>query len=70
MAYLQSSSGEPIPGSVITALGEAAGLAIPAEDLAQLSEALRDQLAAIDRIESLDLTEVSPAVGFDPRWHD
>jgi hypothetical protein len=55
---------------VIVALGTLLGLTIPDEDLQPLSTALRDQLASVDRIESLDLEGASPAARFDPRWHD
>lgn len=70
MAYLHATGGEPIPLETIATLGRLLGLAIPEEDLEALSVALRDQLAAIDAIESLDLSGVAPPVQFDPRWHD
>lgn len=70
MAYLHATGGAPVPTELIVALGRALDLAIPEEDLAPLSAALRDQLASIDRIEALDLTDVPPAGRFDPRWHD
>jgi hypothetical protein len=70
MAYLQSTGGEPIPPEQIEAMGRALDLVIPPEDLEALSTALRDQLASVERIESLDLTGIAPARQFDPRWHD
>ena len=70
MAYLQPTSGEPISHEAITDMAMALGLTIPPEDLEALAAALRDQLASIERIETLDLTDMSPPVQFDPRWHD
>ena len=70
MAYLRSAGGEPIPHEIITVLGQTLGLSIPPEDLQALADALRDQLASIERIDALDLTNIAPAIQFDPRWHD
>lgn len=70
MAYLAPSNADPIPTSLIAAMGEALHLTIPEEDLNRLSTALRDQLASVERIESLDLDAISPPAQFDPRWHD
>lgn len=70
MAYLQSTGGDPIPHEEITAMGRTLDMFVPAEDLEALSTAIRDQLGSLERIESLNLTGVSPAVQFDPRWHD
>jgi hypothetical protein len=70
MAYLQPAGGEPISHDIITAMGQSLGLSIPSEDLQALADALRDQLASIERIDALDLADIAPAVQFDPRWHD
>ena len=70
MAYLHRAEGEPIAPETIRALAQILGLQIPEEDLAQLSLALRDQLASIDQLEALDLREVAPTPPFDVRWHD
>ncbi len=70
MAYLHRSEGEPIPPELIRALAHALGLQIPEDDLEQLSTALRDQLASIDRLEGLDLREAAPTPPFDVRRHD
>lgn len=70
MAYLQSTEGEPLPADLIVLLAEALGLTIPAEDVPQLATALRDQFAAVHRIETLNLDGIGHPRPFDPRWHD
>ena len=46
------------------------GLAIPDEDVEALAAMVADQLAVIDRLEQLDLTDINPLLEFDPRWRD
>lgn len=70
MAYLHPSAGDPIPPEQIQALAALLGLDIPEEDLESLSTALRDQLASIEALDRLDLSDVVPPPAFDPRWHD
>lgn len=70
MTYQQAAEGEPIPTETIRAMARVLSVPIYEEDLAPLSTALRDQLAAIARIESLDLSGVAPNPGFDVRWDD
>lgn len=70
MAYLPSSSKEPVPAELIEALGRLLGLVIPPEDLPSLSTALRDQLAAMEAVEALDLSGITPVLHFDPGWDD
>jgi Asp-tRNA(Asn)/Glu-tRNA(Gln) amidotransferase C subunit len=70
LAYLQPSGGEPIPAEQIQSLASLFGLTIPSEDLESLTTALRDQLASVARLETLDLSGVIPSPSFDPRWHD
>lgn len=70
MAYLQASSGVPVPLETIREMARLLGLSIPEEDLAALSTVLRDQLAAGDRLASLDLRGVAPIPSFDARWDE
>jgi hypothetical protein len=44
------------------------GIAVPSEETAPLATAVRDQLVSIESLEDLDLTDIMPAVEFDPRW--
>jgi hypothetical protein len=44
------------------------GLTVPPLDTSLLSASVRDQLASIQTLEELDLTDVMPALDFDPRW--
>lgn len=70
MAYLQPTGGEPIPHDVLRAIARTLDLTISDEDLDPLSTAVRDQLASLQRLDSLDLSGVAPVLQFDPRWHD
>jgi Asp-tRNA(Asn)/Glu-tRNA(Gln) amidotransferase C subunit len=70
LAYLHASSGDPIPAEQIQSLASLIELSIPSEDLEALATALRDQLASVDRLQTLDLSGVVPSSPFDPRWHD
>jgi len=70
MAYQHASEGDPVPRQTLVELARLVGLSIPEEDLEPLSTALRDQLAAIGRIESLDLREIAPRPSFDVCWDD
>lgn len=70
MAYIQSSGGEPIPPEQIVDMARLLDLSIAEEDLEALSIALRDQLASIQRLETLDLDGIAPSHHFDARWHD
>jgi hypothetical protein len=45
-------------------------LPLAPEDLAPLAAAVAGQLASISALERLDLTDTSPSLQFDPRWHD
>jgi hypothetical protein len=44
------------------------GLAAPPLETTTLGASVRDQLAAIQSREELDLTDIMPALEFDPRW--
>jgi hypothetical protein len=70
MTYLHASTGKPIARETILELSRLVGVSIPEEDLDQLSTALRDQLAAVDRIESLDLRGIAPRPCFEVLWHE
>ena len=68
MSYITATAGNRIAPETIETLVHLAGFTIPPEDIPLLAEALRDQLASIDRLDRLDLTDVNPALEFDPRW--
>ena len=48
--------------------GTLLGLAVPPEEITALAASVRDQLASIQSLEDLDLTDIMPALEFDPRW--
>jgi hypothetical protein len=54
----------------IERLAELNGLHIPAEDFAPLAELLTAHCAFVEPLLRRDLSEMSPALVFDPRWRD
>jgi Asp-tRNA(Asn)/Glu-tRNA(Gln) amidotransferase C subunit len=71
MTYLQPrASAAPISPEVVALLARLAGLMLPPEDIEPLATALRSQLASIEALDELDLTDVNPILEFDPRWPD
>jgi hypothetical protein len=61
---------DPERALVVKELGRLIGLALPDEDLQPLAEALAEQSQLLRRLPAGDLAEVTPALLFDPRWHD
>jgi hypothetical protein len=71
MSYFRPRKGaSPVGPETIEVLARLTGLPITAEDISPLVTALGDQLAAFETLEGVDLTDVNPAVEFDPRWQD
>jgi Asp-tRNA(Asn)/Glu-tRNA(Gln) amidotransferase C subunit len=71
MSYIRhSAEAAPISPETVSMLAQLVGLTVPPEDLDPLAAALRDQLASIEILDELDLTDVNPTVELDPRWHD
>lgn len=70
MAYIQSSGGEPIPPDRIVDMARLLGFSIPAEDLEAVATALCDQMASMQRLETLNLDGIAPSHPFDARWYD
>ena len=68
MGYVKFSDAPEIDPAIIEALAVLLGLAVPADEVPVLSDAVRGQLASVQSLEALDLTDVMPAVEFDPRW--
>jgi hypothetical protein len=68
MGYVRPTTAEEIPSVTIEAMARLLGLAIPPEEIAALAAAVRDQLASIAALDELDLTDIMPAIEFDPRW--
>ena len=70
MPYLRRTGAQQVSPETLEILGRLVGLSIPPEDVVPLTAALSDQLASIDLLGRLDLTNVDPILKFDPRWHD
>lgn len=68
MGYVKSTSGEEIEPVTIEAMSRLLGLAVPPTELSTLGASVRDQLASLASLEDLDLTDIMPALEFDPRW--
>jgi hypothetical protein len=68
MGYVKSSAGTEIPRETIEAMARLLGLAIPPQELSTLAASVRDQFDSIMPLETLDLTDIMPAIEFDPRW--
>jgi hypothetical protein len=68
MGYVKAASGEEIGPATLEAMARLLGIAVPSEETAPLATAVRDQLVSIESLEDLDLTDIMPAVEFDPRW--
>jgi hypothetical protein len=68
MGYVKSSAGTEIPRETIEAMARLLGLAIPPQELSILAASVRDQFDSIMPLETLDLTDIMPAIEFDPRW--
>jgi hypothetical protein len=68
MGYVKSSAGTEIPAETIEAMAQLLGLAIPPQEVSTLAASVRDQFDSIEPLEALDLTDIMPAIEFDPRW--
>lgn len=68
MGYVKFSDAAEINPAVIQALAELLGLDVPEIEVPALGDAVRGQLASVKSLDELDLTDIMPAVEFDPRW--
>jgi hypothetical protein len=68
MGYVKPTSAEDIDPAMIEAMARLLGLAVSPLETTPLADSVRDQLASIQSLEELDLTDIMPAVEFDPRW--
>lgn len=68
MGYVRFSDAAAIDPAVIEALADLLGLAVPVEESLPLADAVRGQLASVQSLEDIDLTDIMPALEFDPRW--
>ncbi|MDF3041402.1 MAG: hypothetical protein K0Q71_4108 [Thermomicrobiales bacterium] len=68
MGYVKPTSAEDIDPAMIEAMARLLGLAVPPLETTPLADSIRDQLASIQSLEEIDLTDIMPALEFDPRW--
>ena len=68
MGYVKFSDAEQIDPAVIEALAVLLGLAVPEAEVPALGDAVRGQMASVQSLELVDLTDIMPAIEFDPRW--
>ncbi len=70
MGYVKFSDAEAIDPEVIEALALLLGLVVPSTETPILADAVRGQLASVVPLDALDLTDIMPALEFDPRWEE
>lgn len=70
MGYVKFSDAPDIDPAIVEALALLLGLDVPRENIPELSDAVRAQLASVQSLEQLDLTDIMPALEFDPRWEE
>ena len=46
------------------------GLELSPEDLNSLKKSLAEQLASVNVLDQLDLTDIASILVMDPRWHE
>jgi len=68
MGYVRFSDAAAIDPALIEALADLLGLAVPVEEWLPLADAVRGQLASVQSLQDIDLTDIMPALEFDPRW--
>jgi hypothetical protein len=68
MGYVKFSDAPEIDPALVQALALLLGLDVPDDETPVLGDAVRGQLASLRALEELDLTDIMPAVEFDPRW--
>jgi hypothetical protein len=68
MGYVKATSGEAITPATLEAMARLLGLSVPPDEVATLAAAVGNQFASIASLEDLDLTDIMPALEFDPRW--
>ena len=68
MGYVRPTSAEDIDPATIEAIARLLGLSVQPLEMTTLAALVRDQLASIQPLEELDLTDIMPALDFDPRW--
>lgn len=68
MGYVKPTSAEDIDPVTIEAIARLLGFNVPQVEMTTLAALVRDQLASVQSLEELDLTDVLPALDFDPRW--
>jgi Asp-tRNA(Asn)/Glu-tRNA(Gln) amidotransferase C subunit len=68
MGYVKPTSAEDIDPATIEAIARLLELNVSPLETTTLAASVRDQLASIQSLEELDLTDIMPALEFDPRW--
>ncbi len=68
MGYVKPTSAQDIEPATIETLARLLGVQVSPEDAATVAANVRDQLASIQSLEDLDLTDIAPTLEFDPRW--
>jgi hypothetical protein len=67
LGYVKSTLAENIDPATMEAMARLLGLAALPLETTTLDASVRDQLASIQSLEDLNLTDIMPALDFDPR---
>jgi hypothetical protein len=68
VGYVKFSDAAEIDPALVEGLAVLLGLDVPHDEIPDLGDAVRAQLASVRTLDELDLTDIMPAVEFDPRW--
>ena len=69
MSYVRSRLTQSLDLEVVRSFARLLGLSIPPEDLDSVSASLAAQMASINSLDRVDLTNILPILKMDPRWH-
>lgn len=68
MGYVKPTSAQDIEPEMMATLARLLGIRVSPEDAAALAANVRDQLASVQSLDELDVTDIAPTLEFDPRW--
>ena len=61
---------DALDSDAVRVLAQVAGIDIPEEDLKPLTAALKQHLAAIEALPTMDITDVEPPLVFQVTWDE
>jgi len=70
MSYGRSHSAQELDPETVRKISQLMGLELSQEDLNSLKKSLAEQLASVNVLDELDLTDIASILVMDPRWHE